>query len=207
MFHLDVARVFRNRSIISYERLKQGFNNRCCYPPRRRLRSRHPLSRWFSVRPKTPQHRQPTAHRSFCAPSFLNGICLIRKIAGGFLFSCEFRWFDAGAFLLLGRGFKNNKTSLGLAVGDGHKDLRGFISGQFIVSGFDGRSHGTIKQIFMKCEVCGKPSKKRAKVFIKGDPLYLCQKCVLRLQRERLKYCEELQGYRFNGIRRQRGRL
>jgi hypothetical protein len=108
---------------------------------------------------------------------------------------------------LLGRGFKNYKTSLGLAVGDGHKDLRGFISGQFIVSGFDGRSHGTIKQIFMECEVCGKPSKKRAKVFIKGDLLFLCLKCLLRLQRERLKYCKELQGYRFNGIRRHRGRF
>jgi hypothetical protein len=65
--------------------------------------------------------------------------------------------------VLLGRGFKNYKTSLGLPVGDGHKDLRGFISGQFIVSGFDGWRHGTIKQIFMECEVCGKPSKKRAK--------------------------------------------
>ena len=108
-----------------------------------------------------------------------------------------------------------HKTSLGLAVGEGHKDLRGFNSGQFTVSGFDGWSHGTIKQIFMECEVCGQPSKQRAKVFIKGDPLrvslgeaselYLCLKCVLRLQRQRLKYCEERQGYRFNGIRRQRG--
>ncbi len=59
----------------------------------------------------------------------------------------------------------------------------------------------------MECEVCGKPSKKRAKVFIKSDLLYICSKCVLRLQRERLKYCEELQRYLFNGIRRQRGRL
>ena len=57
----------------------------------------------------------------------------------------------------------------------------------------------------MECEVCGKPSKKRAKVFTKGDLLYLCLKCVLRLQRERLKYCEERQGYRFNGIRRKSG--
>ena len=53
----------------------------------------------------------------------------------------------------------------------------------------------------MECEVCGKPSKRRAKVFIKGDELYLCLKCVLRLQRQRLKYCEERQGYRFDGIR------
>ena len=59
----------------------------------------------------------------------------------------------------------------------------------------------SINQIFMECEVCGKPSKRRAKVFIKGDELYLCLKCVLRLQRQRLKYCEERQGYRFDGIR------
>ena len=45
-----------------------------------------------------------------------NGICLIQKIAGGFLFSCEFRWFDAGGFELLGLGFKNYKTGLELAV-------------------------------------------------------------------------------------------
>ena len=109
--------------------------------------------------------------------------------------------------MLLCRGFKNYKTSLGLTVGEGHKDLRGFISGQFIVSGFDGWSQGTINQIFMECEVCGKPSKKRAKVFIKGDLLFLCLKCILRLQRERLKYCKERQGYRFNGIRRHRGRF
>jgi hypothetical protein len=46
----------------------------------------------------------------------LFGIFLLRKIAGGILFSCEFLCFDAGAFGLLGRGFKNYKTGLGLAV-------------------------------------------------------------------------------------------
>jgi ribosome-binding protein aMBF1 (putative translation factor) len=57
----------------------------------------------------------------------------------------------------------------------------------------------------MECEVCDKPSKQRAKVFIKSDELYLCQKCILKLQRQRLKYCEERQGYRFNGnLRRNR---
>ena len=87
------------------------------------------------------------------------------------------------------------------------KNLRSPASGQFIVSRFDEQSHGTINQIFMECEVCGKPSKQKAKVFIKGAELYLCPKCVLRLQRERLKFYEERQGYRFNGIRRQRGRI
>jgi hypothetical protein len=69
----------------------------------------------------------------------------------------------------------------------------------------------------MECGVCGKPSKQRAKVFIKGDPLrvssseaselYLCPKCVLRLQKQRLEYCEERQRYRFDGIRRRNGLL
>jgi ribosome-binding protein aMBF1 (putative translation factor) len=57
----------------------------------------------------------------------------------------------------------------------------------------------------MECEVCGKPSKERAKVFIKKDELYLCLKCVLRLQWQRLEFCEERQRYRFNGnLRRNR---
>jgi hypothetical protein len=46
----------------------------------------------------------------------LFGVFLLRKIAGGFLFSCEFRWFDAMVFAPIGRGFKNYKTGLGLAV-------------------------------------------------------------------------------------------
>jgi hypothetical protein len=83
--------------------------------------------------------------------------------------------------------------------------LRRFISGQFIVSGFDGPVRGTINQFFMECEVCGRPSKRRAKVFIKSDELYLCLNCVLRLQRQRLKYCEEQEKYRFDGIRKKRG--
>ena len=83
--------------------------------------------------------------------------------------------------------------------------MRGFISVWFIVSGFDETVRGTIKQIFMECEVCDKPSKRRAKVFIKGDELYLCLNCVIRLQRQSLKYCEERQGHRFNGnLRRNR---
>ena len=69
----------------------------------------------------------------------------------------------------------------------------------------------------MECEVCCKRSKRRAKVFIKGAPLrvssseaselYLCQKCVLKLQQQRLEYCEESEKYRFDGIRRKSGRF
>ena len=92
-------------------------------------------------------------------------------------------------------------------VREGHLYLQQFISGQLIVSGFDEWSRGTINKIFMECEVCDKPSKRRAKVFIKSDELYLCLKCVLKLQRQRLEYCNEGEKYRFNGNLRRSGRL
>ena len=63
------------------------------------------------------------------------------------------------------------------------------------------------KQNFMECEICAKRSKQGAKVFLKGDLLYLCLKCVLRLQRQRLKYCEKRKSHRFNGNLRRNGRL
>jgi len=59
----------------------------------------------------------------------------------------------------------------------------------------------------MECEVCDKPSKQRVKVFINGDELYLCMNCLLRLQRQSLKYSEERQKYCFNGYLQKSGSL
>ena len=57
----------------------------------------------------------------------------------------------------------------------------------------------------MECEICDKPAQNRVKVFIKGeDELYLCIKCVLRLPRQNLEYCEVEGRYRFNGNRKKR---
>jgi hypothetical protein len=64
-----------------------------------------------------------------------------------------------------------------------------------------------IDKDFMECEVCDKPSKRRAKVFIKRDELFLCYACVLNLRTKRLYYSEKEQGYRFRGNSRKNGLL
>ena len=136
-----------------------------------------------------------------------NMIFFIGRSLVYFLFPYEFRWLEAGPRKVGDRRFKNHKTGLRLVAGEERLNLRRFISGQLIVSGFDGWGGGTINKIFMECEVCDKPSKRRAKVFIKGDELYLCMNCVLLLQRKRLEYCEERQRYLFIGYLRESGRL
>ena len=64
---------------------------------------------------------------------------------------------------------------------------------------FDSKGRARLFLLFMECGVCDKPSGGRAKVFIKNDELYLCVKCVMRLQRQNLEYCAADGRYRFNG--------
>jgi len=59
----------------------------------------------------------------------------------------------------------------------------------------------------MGCQICEKRCEKRMKVFVKGDELFLCHACVVRLRTRRLEYCEERERYRFGGIRRKNGLL
>jgi len=59
----------------------------------------------------------------------------------------------------------------------------------------------------MKCEICGKKCEKRVKVFVKGDELFLCYACVVRLRTKKLGHSEDRQRYRFKDNRRKNGLL
>ena len=58
----------------------------------------------------------------------------------------------------------------------------------------------------MECKICEKRCEQTVKIFVKGsDELQLCYVCVVKLRTRKLYYCEERQGYRFNGISKQAG--
>ena len=59
----------------------------------------------------------------------------------------------------------------------------------------------------MGCEICEKKCEQRVKVFIKGDELFLCYACVVRLRTEKLEYSEKQQRYQFRGNPRKNGLL
>ena len=47
----------------------------------------------------------------------------------------------------------------------------------------------------MECEICEKRCEQRVKVFVKGDELFLCYACVVRLRTIKLYYSKKQQGY------------
>ena len=59
----------------------------------------------------------------------------------------------------------------------------------------------------MECEICEKRCEQTVKVFVKGDELFLCYACVVRLRTKRLEYSEDRQRYLFKGNRRKNGLL